>query len=97
MAKSFEDLLKLAQSRGKKKLSVAVAEDEDVLLSVKAAKEYDIIEPILVGNSHRIKEIAKAIDLDLSGIEIVDERDMVQAARKATELVSANKAHILMK
>ncbi|WFA10309.1 phosphate butyryltransferase [Tissierella sp. Yu-01] len=97
MAKKFDDLLKLAQLKEKKKISVAVAEDKDVLLSIKAAKKFDIIEPILVGNSDDITEIAKSIDFDLSDVEIIDERDMIQAARKATELVNNNISQILMK
>jgi phosphate butyryltransferase len=97
VAKSFDDLLKLAKAKGKRKISVAVAEDEEVLLSIKAAIEHNIIEPILVGNSDKIIEIAASIGLDLTDIEVIDERDIVLAARKATELVSKNEAHILMK
>lgn len=97
MSKSFTDLLKAAQEKGPKKLSVAVAEDREVLSAVKKAKELNIIEPILVGDKPKIEKIAEEINFDLSGIEIVDEKDGTEASRKATELVSSGKADVLMK
>ncbi|MGO1469266.1 MAG: phosphate butyryltransferase [Tissierella sp.] len=97
MAKNFEDLMKLAKARSPKKVSVAQAGDEDVLLSIKMAVEEGVVSPILVGNKEEIETIAKEIDLDLTDIEIIDEKDKVLATRKATELVSTGKASVLMK
>lgn len=97
MAKSFEALMELAKSRGPKIVSVAVAQDKDVLLAVKNATELRIINPILVGDKEKIQEIAGKIGFNLDGIEIVHESDGTLATRKATELVSTGKAHILMK
>ena len=97
MIKSFVDLISLAQEKGKKRLSVAVAEDKPVLEAVKAAVDLNIVQPILVGDKLKIEEISKEIGLDLSNVEIIDEKDGVLAARKATELVSSEKADILMK
>ncbi|NLY76658.1 MAG: phosphate butyryltransferase [Tissierellia bacterium] len=97
MTKSFTDLLELAQQKGPKKLSVAVAEDKEVLSAVKAAKDLNIVEPVLVGDKSKIEAIAGEMGFDLSGVEIVDEKDGVMAARKATELVSSGKADVLMK
>ena len=42
MSKSFDDLLALVKKCPKKKVSVAVAQDNEVLLAVKAAKEQGI-------------------------------------------------------
>lgn len=97
MSKSFKDLLDLAKEKGPKVISVAVAEDEDVLQAIKAAVDCKIVEAILVGEKSKIEEIAKRIDFNLDGIEIIDEKDKVNAARIATELVSSKKADILMK
>lgn len=97
MAKDFSQLLALAQAKGPKKVSVAVAEDVEVLSAIKQAKELGIAEPILVGNVDKISIVAEEVGLELEGIEIVDEKDMVLAARKATELVSTGSAHVLMK
>ncbi|CAK7000925.1 phosphate butyryltransferase [uncultured Tissierella sp.] len=97
MAKSFENLLELAQKRGPKKVSVAVAQDKDVLSAVKNAAELKIAEPILVGDKEKILVIGKEINFDLSGIEIIHEEDGATACRIATELVSSGKADVLMK
>ncbi len=97
MAKSFNDLLELAKKKGPKKVSVAVAEDEDVLQAIKMAVELEIVEAILVGNSEKIEDIAKSINFNLENVRIIDEKDNVAAARIATELVSSKNADILMK
>lgn len=97
MIKSFDDLLSLAQNKGAKRLSVAVAGDEEVLKAVKAAKDLNIIEPILVGDKEKIEKISQDIGLSLSDVEIIDERDGVSASRIATQLVSTGQADILMK
>ncbi len=97
MAKSFTDLLNLAQEKGPKKVSVAVAEDIDVLGAVKEATEKNIAEPILVGSEEKIRQIAKELDFDLSNIEVIDEKDGEKACRKAVSLVSSGQAEVLMK
>lgn len=97
MAKSFRDLLELAEKRGPKKVAVAVAQDKDVLSAVKNATEMNIAEPILVGDREKIIKIAKEINFDLTNIEIINEEDGAMACRIATELVSSGKAHVLMK
>lgn len=97
MVKTFSQLLDAAQKKGPKKLSVAVAEDKEVLSAVKEAKRLNLVEPILVGNKERIEELSQQIGFDIKGVEIVDQKDGQLAARKATELVSSGKADILMK
>ena len=97
MAKSFKDLLELAKKRGPKKVSVAMAEDHEVLSAIKHATEMGIVTPILVGDKEKIIEIAQEINFDLKNIEIIDEKDGKQGSRIATELVSSGKAHVLMK
>lgn len=97
MAKSFKDLLELSKKRGPKTISVAVAQDKDVLLAIKSATLEGIVSPILVGDEEKIREIGREIEFDLEGIEIINEKDVTLATRKATELVSSGKANILMK
>lgn len=75
MSKKFDDLIAKVNSCEMKKVSVAVAQDEAVLEAVKAAKERNIADAILVGDEDKIKEIAAAINMDLSGFEIIDEKD----------------------
>lgn len=99
--KSINEIVKYAQvqanTNGPQKIAVAVAQDEDVLKALKEAVKENICEPILVGDKEKIIEISKDIDFDLSKIEIIDEKDGTEACRKAVELVSSKKAHIVMK
>lgn len=97
MAKDFESLLKSAQEKGPVKLSVAVAQDSDVLKAVKDATSLGVVDPILVGDGDEIQKQAKSIDFDISSLEIIHEEDKTKAARIATELVSSGKAQMLMK
>ena len=97
MSKGFEGLLKKVSECSLKKVSVAVAEDAPVLEAIKAAKEQGIADAILVGDEEKIKEIAATLDMDLSGFEIVNEPDNVQATLKAVSLVHDGKADMYMK
>lgn len=97
MAKSLKDLLELAKTRGIKKVSVAVAQDTDVLSAIKNAVEMKIADPILVGDKTKIEAIAKDLNFDLTNVEIIHEEDTTLACRIATELVSTKKADVLMK
>ena len=56
-----------------------------------------IIVPILVGPKERIRSLAKSLDLDIEGIDIVDVPHSQAAAEKAVELVRTGKAELLMK
>ncbi len=95
--KNFDDILENLKGSENNKIAVAVAEDEEVLLSVKQAKEMGICSAILVGDYEKIEAIAKKINMDLKDIEIIDEKDGVLACEVATRLVSTGKAKALMK
>lgn len=97
MSKNFDDLLQRINGCTKKRVAVAVAQDEPVLEAVKAAKERGIADAILVGDLEKIKEIANKIDMDLSQYEIVDEPNVNKAALEAIKLVSSGKADMVMK
>ena len=97
MSKSFDDLISKVSECSVKKVAVAVAQDSAVLEAVKAAKERNIAEAILVGDADKIKEIAASENMDLSGYEIIDEKDDYTAALKAVELVHTGKADMYMK
>ena len=85
--KNFEGLLEQIKSCSKKKLAVAVAQDDAVLEAVKAAKDKDIADAILVGDADKIKEIAASMDMSLEGFEIIDVKDPTEAALTAVKLV----------
>ncbi len=97
MITNFEDLLKVAKERGPKTISVACAQDQDVMLAVEAARSQGIAEAILVGDKEAIAKIAQENNIELENYELIDIKDMAEASLKAVELVSSGKAHMVMK
>lgn len=63
MLKDFNNLLEEAKKLEPVIVSVAVAEDKEVLKAVKSATDLNIIKPILVGNKDKIENISREIGL----------------------------------
>ncbi|MCT8977268.1 phosphate butyryltransferase [Clostridium sp. CX1] len=97
MIKKLDELLNLAREKGKKTLSVAVAQDKEVLTAVTEAVKLGIVDAILVGDEEKIKKIAEEDNLHMDNIKIVDEKNILKAAAKAVEFVSNGQAHFIMK
>lgn len=97
MAKGFDALLAKVAECELKKVAVANAQDEPVLEAVKIAKERNIADAILVGDEDKIKEIAAGLSMDLSQFEVIDVKDMTEAALTAVKLVHDGKADMYMK
>lgn len=97
MTKTFDDLLWKVNSCDKKKLSVAVAQDKAVLEAVKAAKERNIADSILVGDSDKICEIGASLGMNMDDYEIIDVKDTIEASLTAVKLVHDGKADMYMK
>lgn len=97
MSKSFNDLLSKVTACSLKKLSVANAQDDAVIEAVRAAKDRNIADAILVGNESEIKKIAAEINTDISDFDIINVEDPIEAARTAVSLVHDGKADMYMK
>lgn len=97
MSKSFDDLLWQVNACEKKKLAVAVAQDKAVLEAVKAAKERNIADSILVGDADKIREIAASLSMNPDDYEIIDVKDITEASLTAVKLVHDGKADMYMK
>ncbi len=97
MIRHFNDILKYAKERGPKIMAVAVAQDLEVLMAVNEAQKMGIAEAILVGDQEQIEKIASENNISISDFKIIDIKDMTEASRKAVELVSTGKAHLVMK
>ncbi len=93
----LDDLVTLASQKDRRRLAVAVAQDRDVLLAVKAASEAGIITPVLVGDKPKIIEIARSTGMEIAGLEIIHVPDNQQACTEAVRIVREKKADILMK
>ncbi len=97
MIKNFTELLEAARMQKPMRLAVAAAQDSDVLMAVDEAAKLGIVEPILVGDETKIKEIMKDLGISTDAYNIINEEDIIKAARISVELASTGKADFLMK
>ena len=97
MSKTFEDLVAKVSQFDMKKVSVAVAQDSAVLEAVRAAKDRNIADAILVGDRDKIEAVAKEDKVDISDFEIVNIKDDIEASLAAVKLVRDGVADMYMK
>lgn len=95
--KNFNELLEIAKQKPKMRLSVAAAQDDEVLIAVDSARKLGLVEAVLVGDREKIKKIADDVLIDISAYEIVDSKNLTESARIAVSIVSKGKADFLMK
>lgn len=94
---SFDQLIETLKCNDKKKVAVVAAEDEHALESVFKARNEGIVEPILIGNEEKIREISKKLNEDLKDLTIINVEEPKEAAAKAVELAREGKAQVIMK
>ncbi|MBE9491538.1 MAG: bifunctional enoyl-CoA hydratase/phosphate acetyltransferase [Bacteroidetes bacterium] len=97
MLKKLSDLREIVKKLPKKKLVLAVAQDENSLEAIITAINMKIIDALLVGDKIKIEQIAKENKFDLSKTTIIDEPNITQAVAKSVKLVHFGEADILMK
>ncbi len=96
MLHSFQELIESVKGANRR-ISVAVPQDEEVLLAVNEACKLGIVNATLVGDEAEIRRIASEIGVSLTGMTIVDESDKVEACRKAVKIVHDGEADVVMK
>ena len=97
MINSFEELLQQVKSSKNRRISVAVAQDADILEALDKAKKAELADAILVGNQAEIEKVAKTSQIQLNQFEILDVREETEAVQKAIELIHQDEADLLMK
>ena len=97
MLRSFQDVLRKAKELEQEiTISVAAAQDRDVLLAIKAAQDIGLGKAILVGDANLIKPLMIEIGLSLD-TPILHEPDMSKVGLAAVALVRQGRAQVLMK
>lgn len=97
MIKTMEDLIAAVKNSKKKRLVVAVAQDEEVLHAVYSAYKLGLIDVTLTGDKSKIFEITDSLGIDISNFELIKETDNQKAIKIAVDLVSSNRGDVLMK
>ncbi len=96
MLKDFSQVIREARSAKPLTISVAVAQDGEVLKGVKKAMARGLANAVLAGNRNLIRPLAEKLGLK-DHYRIIHEPDDEKAALKAVELVRNKEAQILMK
>jgi len=94
---TLDDLIATAQELPCQHIAVAAAHDLEVLRSIDQAQSLGFATADLIGDAHRIEEMAAQDNLELRGIIIEDETDDSVAAARAMTLVREGKASIVVK
>lgn len=93
----LDDILALAGRIGPKKVAVAQAEDEGILLAIEQAWRDKIVVPVLIGQQEKIEELAQKNHIDIRDFEIQQELDGFSASLRCCDLVNRGEADLVMK
>jgi len=96
--RNFQELIaKVQNNNSKKRVVVAAAHDEHTLKAVFRARQDKLVEPVLVGDKIKIKEILNKIHIEFNEADIINTNSDTEAAEKSVELINENKADFIMK
>lgn len=93
--KNFSEVIEKVKSVDPYIISIAAAEDMELLKAVKAASDMGFVKAVLVGDEVKINEITAEIGLE--PLKIVAANSPEDAAAKAVKLVKDGDAEVLMK
>jgi len=93
----FEAILETAKPLPPIVTAVVSPEEEKSLGGAMLAAEEGILTPILIGDPDRIAAAARAAEVDITGVEMVDAPSHRAAAQKACALVNDGRAGAVMK
>lgn len=95
---NFDQLItKVRSFDRRRRVAVVCAHDEHALEAVFHAQDNHIVEPILIGDVPKIKEMMARLNRRLNGEAIIDTTDDKTAAYKAVQLVNEGRAEFIMK
>ena len=97
MLKKLSELIELAKKKESRRLVVAAAHDEPVLIAVNRAMKEGLIVPVLVGDEEKIRKIASEIKFDLNNVKVINELNDVKACKICVKVIREGEADILMK
>lgn len=96
--KNFKELIeKIQKDKSKKRVVVVAAQDEHTLEAVFKARKDGIVDPILIGDKVKIKEILQHLNEVIDDDAIINVDGDEAAAIRAVELIHENKADFIMK
>ena len=95
--RTLSDLRESVVNAPKKRLVLAVAQDQHSLGAVLRAWREGLIDPILVGDKDKITDICVKCNYNISGLQVINEPNVDNAVEKSVRIVSGRQADVLMK
>lgn len=93
----IERAIAIARDGRRKRVAVAGAQDVDVIDAMSQAEADGFLSGILVGDADLIRKMATENKINIDKLEIVDKKDISEAAHYAVKLASDGKADAIMK
>ena len=93
----IERAVAIAKEGRRKTVAVAAAQDADVIGAVSQAQADGFLDGILAGDKAAIEKLADEHDTSIDNLEVIDVKDVSQAAHAAVKLASEGKADAVMK
>lgn len=94
--RNFAQLLEAALARAPKRVAIVGGGQRQTLHAARLARGMGLAQCILFDDPGRLQFIAEEEGVDLTGMEIIEERDMIQAAYRAVEMIHAEEADLVM-
>lgn len=98
MIKNFEQLKEMLKAMSvKRKVAVVPAQDEHTLEAISHAYRDGMVEPVLIGDEPKIREILAQIGTDADKMTIIHVEDPTEAIQKAADMARDGEVDCIMK
>jgi phosphate butyryltransferase len=94
--RNFAQLLEAALARAPKRVAIVGGGQRQTLHAARLARGMGLAHCILFDDPARLNFIAEEQGVDLAGMEVIEERDMIQAAYRAVEMIHTEEADLVM-
>ncbi len=94
--RNFAQLIEATMARAPKRVAIVGGGQRQTLHAARLARGMGLADCVLIDSPARVRAIAEEEGVDLAGMEIIDEEDMVAAAYKAVAMIHAEEADLLM-
>jgi phosphate butyryltransferase len=94
--RTFDQLIESALERAPKRVAIVGGGQRQTLHAARLARGLGLAQCILIDDPTRLQAIATEEGIDLTGMELIEEGDMVRAAYRSVEMVHAEEVDLVM-
>lgn len=94
--RNFAQLLEAALQRAPKRVAIVGGGQRQTLHAARMARGMGLAHCILIDDPQRLESIADQEGISLTGMEVIEEGDMIRAAYRAVAMIHAEEADLVM-